>query len=419
MYELVQITAQYSNAVLLAVMPYVSDFAKNLDLPIPQPVTAGQVQSFRCSPRSDLLGGRVILTNGYEFSFAYGRIGLYRSPNSYYSLQDPGRIPEFYGRAKLSEKQAVQVAREAISKLGYSNAVLSAGSPPEITEPPRNGKNRVPRYRIKWLEPALAPGGRPRPSADIEVDSATGRIEMLSLLSTNTWGPSLTVDVHPPVIGQGPQTTYRGGRKIMPTNPAYSNAFLVAILPEISEYAKKGGFPYLQSPVTTNQLDRQRTSFGLVEGLPFAQVYLKTGECFQYRHGQIVGAYAKDVFQRPDATQNNPDDFVGDVKLSPGEATALVRRTIRQLGYSEKDVPFTKEPDIAKPTKRGTNFFARYFFHWRDENEGTILIWAEVDASSKSMKGLYINTYPNKALWREPPKIDGAPDEIMSDEENP
>jgi hypothetical protein len=418
MYELVQITAQYSNAVLLAVMPYVSDFAKTLDLPIPQPITAEQVQSFRCSPRTDLLGGRVMLTNGHEFSFAYGRVGLYRSPNSFYSLQDPGRIPEFYGPVKLSEKQALQIARDAISDLGYSNAVLSANGRPEITEPPRNGKNRVPRYRIKWFEPTPAPGGRPRPSADIEVDSATGRIQMLSLFNTNTWRPAPKVDVHPPVIGKGPQTTYRGGRKIMPTNPAYSNAFLMAIMPEISEYARKAGFP-LQPPVTTDQLDRQRTASGLVEGMPFAQVYLKTGECFQYRHGQIVGAYSKDVFQRPDATENSPDDFLGEVKLSSSEATALVRRTIRQLGYSEKNMPFAKEPDIAKPTKRGTNFFARYFFHWRDENEGTILIWAEVDASAKSMKGLYINTYPNKALWRDPPKIEVSPDEVMPDENNP
>src|SRR5437764_888392 len=112
MFELFQVTAQYSNAVLLAIMPYVSDFAKGLALPIPQPVTVTQVQRFGCSPRSDHVGGRVVLTNGYEFSFDRGRVMLYRSPHSYFSLQDPDRVPELYGSVKISKKQALQIAHQ-------------------------------------------------------------------------------------------------------------------------------------------------------------------------------------------------------------------------------------------------------------------------------------------------------------------
>src|SRR5438477_870325 len=118
MFEIFQITAQYSNAVLLAIMPHVSDFAKRLDLPIPQPVTLAQVQYFRCSPRSDHIGGRLALTNGYEFSFDRGRLFQYRSPSSYFSLQDPDRIPEFYGIVKITKSRAVQIAHQAIKRLG-------------------------------------------------------------------------------------------------------------------------------------------------------------------------------------------------------------------------------------------------------------------------------------------------------------
>jgi hypothetical protein len=39
MFEIFQITVSYSNAVLVAIMPHISNFAKALDLPIPQPVT--------------------------------------------------------------------------------------------------------------------------------------------------------------------------------------------------------------------------------------------------------------------------------------------------------------------------------------------------------------------------------------------
>ena len=48
--ELIHMTAAYSNAVLVAILPHVSDFAKKLDLPIPQPITATQVLKSRPSP---------------------------------------------------------------------------------------------------------------------------------------------------------------------------------------------------------------------------------------------------------------------------------------------------------------------------------------------------------------------------------
>jgi hypothetical protein len=38
-FEIVRVTAEYSNAVLVAVLPYISDIARKLDLPVPQPVT--------------------------------------------------------------------------------------------------------------------------------------------------------------------------------------------------------------------------------------------------------------------------------------------------------------------------------------------------------------------------------------------
>ena len=42
-FQLVQITAQSSNTVLAAIMPYVSDFTSRLDLPIAKPVAGGML----------------------------------------------------------------------------------------------------------------------------------------------------------------------------------------------------------------------------------------------------------------------------------------------------------------------------------------------------------------------------------------
>src|SRR5450756_2509177 len=132
MWELVQITAQYSHAVLVAILPLISDFATRLDLP-DGPVTTNQVQEFKCDPRLGQAGGAITLSNGFQFTFLDGRVSVYRSPQSYFSLQDPEQIPRFYGPVKLKEKEALQIALGAIKKLGYENSVFNADKPPIVT----------------------------------------------------------------------------------------------------------------------------------------------------------------------------------------------------------------------------------------------------------------------------------------------
>jgi hypothetical protein len=48
--EYIRVTAEYSNAVLLATLPYVTDFSQKLDLPLPAPVTTNHVRSFFTDP---------------------------------------------------------------------------------------------------------------------------------------------------------------------------------------------------------------------------------------------------------------------------------------------------------------------------------------------------------------------------------
>ena len=76
--EFIKVTAAYSNAVMAAMLPHFTDFARKLDLPVPVPITAASV--FHCGvlPYTTLdgsmAGGSVILTNGYSFSFQFGYV---------------------------------------------------------------------------------------------------------------------------------------------------------------------------------------------------------------------------------------------------------------------------------------------------------------------------------------------------------
>src|SRR5690606_13220126 len=106
--EIIQMTAAYSNAVLLAIMPHITDVAKNLDLPMIRPVQPPHVERFVCDPRKGSIGGWVTLTNGYKFWFLDGHIDMMASPNCYFHLQDPDEIPRFYGVRRMTEAEAVE-----------------------------------------------------------------------------------------------------------------------------------------------------------------------------------------------------------------------------------------------------------------------------------------------------------------------
>ncbi|HXA44509.1 MAG TPA: hypothetical protein VNZ25_03310, partial [Candidatus Angelobacter sp.] len=240
MWELVQVTVQYAHAVLLAILPYVSDFSKRLDLPVPTLITTNQVAGFKCDPRLGQTGGTLILTNGCQFTFLDGRVTIYRSPKSYFSLQDPDLIPHFYGPVKLTEKQALAVALGVIDKLGYQRTEFNANKPPTMTTPEKIGTNYIPRYRFRWLDPNF-PAFQDSPATspallDIEVNAENGKVEMVVISSRYTRRPSPKVDVVPLLLHS--KTTANSLKEIptKPVSPAYATAFLDAIIPQISDF---------------------------------------------------------------------------------------------------------------------------------------------------------------------------------------
>jgi hypothetical protein len=84
---------------------------------------------------------------------------------------------------------------------------------------------------------------------------------------------------------------------------------------------------------------------------------------------------------------------------------ALVRQTIRELGYSEKMVHVDRKPWISGLGWWGTNRIARRFLRWQESVDPPTWVNAEVDVSKKILKSLYINDHAITNIWREPPKI--------------
>jgi hypothetical protein len=149
MFELIKITALYSNAVLTAILPHISDFAQRAELRS-EPITTNEVRTFYCDPRKDEVGGRIILSNGWQFWFLHGCVDRFETPLSYFSLQNPDRVPEFFGPVNMDADEALALGQRIISRLNGSGIEKILGRSPRITGPIQTKGGTVPRYRIEW-----------------------------------------------------------------------------------------------------------------------------------------------------------------------------------------------------------------------------------------------------------------------------
>ena len=154
--EIIHMTAAYSNAVLVAFLPLVSDFAKKLNLPVKQPVTMDQVVWAHVSPVKTEIHCGLRLTNNYWFGCGPGAvINGFRCPRIAMLDEDPRKNwPKYaFGKSNMSTNEAIQLARDAIKKLGYSLETLHANGSPTKIEGPYDlddGKYHMPECIIKW-----------------------------------------------------------------------------------------------------------------------------------------------------------------------------------------------------------------------------------------------------------------------------
>ncbi|HEY5297554.1 MAG TPA: hypothetical protein VIK59_06495, partial [Verrucomicrobiae bacterium] len=121
MLQLIHMTATYSNAMLVALLPHFSECAKQLDLPIAQPVTADQVAHFSPSPYKDSIGGAIWLTNHDWFVFNNGFVRGFRSPDDWFTMADEywDHLERYVGKDNMTTNEAIELARNSFRKLGY------------------------------------------------------------------------------------------------------------------------------------------------------------------------------------------------------------------------------------------------------------------------------------------------------------
>ncbi|MDB6038643.1 MAG: hypothetical protein JWM99_2484, partial [Verrucomicrobiales bacterium] len=226
----IQMTAAFSNAVLVAIMPYVSDFAAKLKLDLPLPLTTNQVQAF--GPSINDIGGTVVLTNGAAFNFFNGQIEIYENPAG--RRWDTRQEATTIDKLRLNPDQAVEAARTKIKALGYNLETLYADLQPKVKAPGKAYGKQYANYNIYWNKPNF----QNRESVQARINGETGELEYLFLIGA----PSLPPPPLPlkPVIK--PSLLHRDD-----LDEAEKLRLFEKLAPEMDSMAEKLGLPITRS----------------------------------------------------------------------------------------------------------------------------------------------------------------------------
>ena len=393
--EMIRVTAQYSNAVLTAVLPYVSNAVHKLDLPLPYPPKVENVVECNIMPQRRVgdLSAEVAIRGGWAFAFQHGHIDTIQGPREVFTIQDFEKIPQYYGEVRMSEAEAVQFARDTLKKLGVRLESVFAEQQPEVWGPIKVGTNTVPHYRIQWFSP-LSVGQAP-PSVDMDIDASTKQLARLH------FSPNKNLERTPPKIATTPESS-----RLFPSpNPAYTKKLVPIVFLSIDNYGEKLSLP-IPRPLTTNYVAK----FFLEDngGWPHCEIELTNGWRFIYRNSMVNGYYAPDNFFNSGNRPITIEEFTGKWNMTESQAIELIKKTIAKLNYPTNRVHLDFNPQIRSPRQEFQKMIPRRFFEWDyiahdTDDDLQSRIEAEVDFDKRELKSLY---YDDKAYWNHPPPID-------------
>jgi 20S proteasome alpha/beta subunit len=397
--KFIQVTPEYSNATVSATLPYFSDFAKKLDLPIACPIKIQDLDDCRILPWQDKDGGiagvSITVKGGFAFYFNFGYVTGFNRPDTYYGLQNPDEIPKYFGRVKMSKDEAVQLARDTIKRLGISLEDVFANQKPMVTLPQPIGTNTVTRYKIEWISPR---GGS---SARFEINGENRQVESILFNAVeNLMRPSPKVEPSPPESRGTFGSELPSGR----VNPEYVWKLIPIVLKAIDGYGHELSLP-IPRPLTTNNV----ALFDVCDngGWPHCEITLTNGWRFIYRHAMVNGYYAPDVFV---TTGNHPfhlKELEGKWNLTTNQAIELIKKSLAKLNYPTNNIHMNFSPNIIYAAGDFKAIIPRLFCEWHYENEThddlQSKVEAEVDADNGTVKSLY---YDDKSYWGNRPPID-------------
>jgi hypothetical protein len=319
----------------------------------------------------------IVTTNHLEFWVEHGIVTGYRTPRSYYDLQDPRRVPEFYGPLNLDDQDAIVAARRALSKLGYNLKDVFADQQPTVSRPPPIGTNLVAYYSVQWTDPL-----RDGPGVSIDLSAVDGTIDKIRLFSNVFWRNKAA----------GSRNTSSHAAKVG-LSPGVANDPRIQAATDASAALVRHLALSVHTPITANQVEQTQFNGETIEALD-----LTNGYQFFFWSGHIAGFASPDSYYGPERGQLRLpiSAYVGTWNMTMEQALDLARETVRRSGLiARAEVVHDPPTSFLKPPQVGSYVIPRYCFIWitRSETNSAVMIsriQVEVDADLKVPKLLQI-----------------------------
>lgn len=202
-----RLTVAWSNAALTAMLAHFSDCAKELNLPVPTPITTNQVAHFAPPIETGAFQAAVWLTNGYWLDDFNGALS-FRSRDDLFTLGDMDRLEGFVGSENMTTKEAIDLVRKSFVKLGYKLSDFGMDGAPDKIDGPSDWKNigHMPFCELTWCRPTEGTGHVYYLRFDVDMNKK--RLAGMTLLGKKLWRPAPKIDAVPEFTNRPPPPSY-------------------------------------------------------------------------------------------------------------------------------------------------------------------------------------------------------------------
>lgn len=189
MLEVLHITAQYSNAVLIAALPCVSQFATKANLPTAQAFTASELRCSRIVPIKDHTDIGIWFKSGYWFHVSHsGFVDAFHAPMNYFWEQDAD-VTKYAGKDNMTTNDAIVMARDILVKLSYNMTLRHFNGFPTLEGPDDSKQGHMPYCRVKWEWPKQnASESKPPNFIYVDINTETKSFVGMELFLSSTDG---------------------------------------------------------------------------------------------------------------------------------------------------------------------------------------------------------------------------------------
>jgi hypothetical protein len=287
-----------TNLLLSIGLHLVANFTNSVSLPDEAiPKTREDLRSFVVGTPYSPVDLYLVAKSGPEFWIRDGTIHGFRSPDSFFQLQDPSRLKEFAGTSTLTTNELVDLATATLKRLRPGDGALPAGTPTILPAGAYQGKP-LPFFRVSWPARADSPVST---ACTLEIDGRSRKVVYVQL-----WDPAF-YDME--VAGQISNQVYKADAVVTKPSKPSSDAKPKYVLqhPSIAyveestkawlAFCEKFGIePGNEHKIADVNWDKTwlYTNRALSVTHPVCQVRFMNGACYECIDGVVRSVFAPD-----------------------------------------------------------------------------------------------------------------------------